>query len=47
MQDKHGNLVCLFPNEYRLNLAVKNYSELEFSAVNQHLPYKISKFSSK
>jgi len=34
MHDKNGNLVCLFPNEYRLNLAVKNYSELVFSAVS-------------
>ncbi|GBU26006.1 peptide chain release factor 3 [Fibrobacteria bacterium R8-3-H12] len=34
MQDKKGNLVCLFPNEYRLNLAVKNYPELEFKAVS-------------
>jgi peptide chain release factor 3 len=34
LQDKHGNLVCLFPNEYRLNLAVKNYSELGFSKVS-------------
>jgi peptide chain release factor 3 len=31
MKDKRGNLVCLFPNEYRLNLAVKNYPELKFS----------------
>jgi peptide chain release factor 3 len=34
MQDKNENLVCLFPNEYRLNLAVKNYPELEFSKVS-------------
>jgi len=34
MQDKKGHLVCLFPNEYRLNLAVKNYPELEFKAVS-------------
>jgi len=34
MHDKKGNLVCLFPNEYRLNLAVKNYPELEFSTLS-------------
>jgi peptide chain release factor 3 len=34
MHDKNGNLVCLFPNEYRLNLAVKNYSELMFSTTS-------------
>lgn len=30
MQDKEGRTVCLFPNEYRLNLAVKNYEKLQF-----------------
>lgn len=30
MHDRHDNLVCLFPNEYRLNLAEKDYTELEF-----------------
>jgi peptide chain release factor 3 len=34
IHDKNENLVCLFPNEYRLNLAIKNYPELEFSAVS-------------
>jgi len=34
LRDKNGNLVCLFPNEYRLNLAVKNYPEIEFNAVS-------------
>jgi peptide chain release factor 3 len=29
--DKHGNLVCLFPNEYRLNLAMKNWPDLKFT----------------
>lgn len=29
--DKHGHFVCLFPNEYRLNLAEKNYPELSFA----------------
>jgi peptide chain release factor 3 len=27
-RDKHDNLVCIFPNEYRKNLAVNNYEEL-------------------
>lgn len=31
MFDKDNRLVCLFPNEYRLNLAVKNYESLTFS----------------
>jgi peptide chain release factor 3 len=31
MTDKHGNLVCLFPNEFRLNLAVKNFPGLRFA----------------
>lgn len=31
MTDKENRLVCLFPNEYRLNLAIKNYSALGFS----------------
>jgi peptide chain release factor 3 len=35
MHDKKGNLICLFPNEYRLNLAVKNYSKLEFSSISK------------
>mgnify|MGYP006085506061 CR=1 FL=1 len=30
--DKKQNFVCLFPNEYRLNLAEKNYPELNFGA---------------
>ncbi len=30
MQDKEGRIVCLFPNEYRLNLATKNYEKLKF-----------------
>jgi peptide chain release factor 3 len=34
LHDKNGNLVCPFPNESRLNLAVKNYPELEFSTVS-------------
>ena len=28
--DKYDNLVCLFPNEYKINLAQKNYEELKF-----------------
>ena len=28
--DKREELVCLFPNEYRLNLAIKNYPDLKF-----------------
>ncbi|MGL1902982.1 MAG: peptide chain release factor 3 [Fibrobacterales bacterium] len=28
--DKEGNLVCLFPNEFKLNLAEKNYEGLTF-----------------
>lgn len=28
--DKRGNLVALFPNEYRLNLAIKNWENLRF-----------------
>lgn len=31
MLDKEERLVCLFPNEYRLNLATKNYEKLVFS----------------
>ncbi len=30
MHDKHGRLVCLFPNEYRMNLASKNFDKIEF-----------------
>jgi peptide chain release factor 3 len=30
MRDKEERFVCLFPNEYRLTLAVKNYPELKF-----------------
>jgi peptide chain release factor 3 len=30
VRDKHGNLVCLFPNEYKLNLAQKNYPNISF-----------------
>jgi peptide chain release factor 3 len=30
MMDEDRNLVCLFPNEYRLNLALKNYERLSF-----------------
>lgn len=30
MQDKEGRFVCLFPNEFRLNLAVKNFPDLKF-----------------
>ncbi len=30
MLDKERRIVCLFPNEYRLNLAVKNYPKLKF-----------------
>jgi peptide chain release factor 3 len=35
MMDKERNLVCLFPNEYRLNLAIKNYEKLTFAATSQ------------
>jgi peptide chain release factor 3 len=35
MHDKHGLLVCLFPNEYRLNLAVKNYPEMKFQKTSE------------
>ena len=35
MMDKERNLVCLFPNEYRLNLAIKNYENLTFAATSQ------------
>lgn len=35
MHDKTGKLVCLFPNEYRLNLAVKNYPDLQFSSTSE------------
>jgi len=35
MRDKHGLLVCLFPNEYRLNLANKNYPDLEFVTTSE------------
>lgn len=30
MKDKKGNLVCLFPNEYRLNLAINDYKDIKF-----------------
>lgn len=32
--DKEGRLVCLFPNEYRFNLAQKNHPDLLFSDVS-------------
>jgi len=35
MHDKHGLLVCLFPNEYRLNLALKNYPDVVFSKTSE------------
>ena len=35
MMDKERNLVCLFPNEYRLNLAMKNYENLKFAETSQ------------
>jgi peptide chain release factor 3 len=35
MMDKERNLVCLFPNEYRLNLALKNYERLSFAETSQ------------
>ena len=35
MMDKERNLVCLFPNEYRLNLAMKNYENLTFAETSQ------------
>lgn len=35
MLDKERNLVCLFPNEYRLNLAIKNYEKLTFAETSQ------------
>jgi peptide chain release factor 3 len=35
MHDKHNLLVCLFPNEYRLNLAVKNYPEIKFTSTSE------------
>lgn len=30
MRDKEDRIVCLFPNEYRLSLAVKNFPSLKF-----------------
>ncbi len=35
MLDKERRIVCLFPNEYRLNLALKNYENLKFSETSQ------------
>jgi peptide chain release factor 3 len=35
MRDKVNNLVCMFPNEYRLNIALKDYSELHFGLTSQ------------
>ena len=35
MMDKERNLVCLFTNEYRLNLAMKNYENLKFAETSQ------------
>ena len=35
MMDKERNLVCLFPNEYRLNLAIKNFENLKFAETSQ------------
>jgi peptide chain release factor 3 len=34
MRDKKNSLVCLFPNEYRLNLAEKDYPDLQFAATS-------------
>lgn len=34
MLDKERRLVCLFPNEYRLNLALKNYPTLKFETTS-------------
>jgi peptide chain release factor 3 len=33
--DKNDALVCLFPNEYRLNLAEKNYPDLRFERTHE------------
>jgi len=35
MRDKHDLLVCLFPNEFRMNLAVKNYPEIVFHTTSE------------
>mgnify|MGYP003402663946 FL=1 len=35
MLDKERRLVCLFPNEYRLNLALKNYEKLKFEQTSR------------
>ncbi len=35
MHDKHGLMVCLFPNEYRLNLALKNHPELVYKSTSE------------
>jgi peptide chain release factor 3 len=35
MMDKERNLVFLVPNEYRLNLALKNYERLSFAETSQ------------
>jgi peptide chain release factor 3 len=33
--DKEGRLVCLFPNEYRMNLAMKNWESLAFAETSE------------
>jgi peptide chain release factor 3 len=35
MMDEEHNLLCIFPNEYRFNLALKNYERLSFAETSQ------------
>ncbi|ACX76213.1 hypothetical protein FSU_3199 [Fibrobacter succinogenes subsp. succinogenes S85] len=35
MMDEDRNLVCFFPNESRLNLALNNYERLSFVETSQ------------